>query len=143
MYFFNKANTASSKTWTPSKRLQKDRHQIYHHIEHRDEFPLTIVEGRSSIFSVIFSLVAEFFMSLLRRTAQSIAKTSHMIHLLGSIEEAAIFPNNYEQSHILDYTSSWSIHRLTSKRCNTVEIDCASFSVKVSKKINKMYWSIW
>lgn len=72
-------------------------------------------------------------MSLLKRTAKSIVQTSHMIHLLGPIEVAAIFINNYEQCNILDYTSSQTIHRLTSKQCNTLGIDCAFSSVSLLK----------
>lgn len=141
-FFFNKANTSSSKTWTPSKWLQKDRHQIYHRIEQRDEFPLTIVEGRCSIFSVMCSLVPEFFMSLLRRTARSIVKTSHTIHLLGSIEEAAIFPNNYEQSWITHLLEAFTgLQASGGTHCGKLIV--LPFLSKSPKKINKMCWSMW
>lgn len=68
------------KKQIPSKRLQKAAN--YNHIQLSDEFQLTIAEGRCSIFSIMFSLVAEFFIGFffLRRKAKSIMKKLHMTH---------------------------------------------------------------
>lgn len=69
------------KKANPIKKHFK-RQLIYNHIKLSDEFQLTIAEGRCSIFSIMFSLVAEFFIGFffLRRKAKSILKKLHMTH---------------------------------------------------------------
>lgn len=102
-----------------------------------------IIEGRCSILSIMFSLVAEFFIFLLKRIAKSMVKMFHD-SVLGLNRSAAIFPNNYEQCNILDCTSSPANHR-----CRSEHLKGAVWKLIVLfllshnlQKINKMCWSI-
>lgn len=102
-----------------------------------------IVEGRCSIFSIMFSLVAKFFIFLLKRIAKSMVKMFHD-SVLRLNRSAAILPNNYEQSNIVDCTSSPANHRCISEHLKAL---CGNWlssfsSLTIFKKINKMCWSI-
>lgn len=141
IFHFNKAKASPSKTENPIKKMWIPHLIHKNRVRLRDEFLLTHCWEEMFDLQHYVQSGGRLFMFLPKRRTKSIVKMFHMIHFLKLNRSTAISPNNYEQSSILDCTSSPANQRCVSKQwkapCGNWLSSFSSFTIFQKKKRKK------